>query len=358
MAQSKRTRRATRLVLSLVIIGVAAFAVYEGLHWYQHVFEPNAKIEADFIELSSSVNGTIEQILVRRGDKVSAGQKLASMDSSVAELEVLSLQADIERERATRRQVEAELAAFQLELTNKIATALESIKHLRGESSTLVERWTIARTNVDRNTKLLDKSMVARQRIDDANDKLLEIKGKRQDLQTTIRVREKQLEELEGTRIQEDIYQSRIGVIDRTIDKTVVRLQQSQEQLNDMHVYSPVDGLVNEVYVSPGSYVEDGDQVFLVHDPRAIWIQANIDESDIRHVATGQRVVIDIDAYPFEHFAGTVRSIGQVTSAVMTATAPSERTGGGQRIPVLIDFPPIGKTVWPGMRVAVNIVVR
>lgn len=345
-------------VLGLLAIMAVGFSVYEGLHWYQHVYEPNAKVEANFTILSSSVNGNIDRILVRRGDVVAAGRQLASMDTAVAELEALSLRADLEKERAIRRQVEAELTYFESNLESRLATVRETVKQLRRELSTLNERWNIARTNVERNNKLLTRSMVPKQRIDDANDKLLEITSIRQDLQTKINVEQKRLEELDGTRSQKNIYQSRLGVIDRNIDKIVVGVQQASQRLNDMHIYSPIKGVINEIHVNPGAYVEDGDPVFLIHDPGDIWIEANIDESDIRHITIGQKVIIDIDAYPFEHFQGTVRSIGQVTASIIRKEKNTRDDIGAQKIPVVIDFPSIGKSVWPGMRVAVNIVIR
>lgn len=348
----------SRASIAVLAIAIVAISVNEGLHWYGHVYEPNAKVEAELTVLSSSVNGNIERILVRKGDAVEPGQKLATMDTAEAELDLLSLEADLEKERAIRRQVEAELAYFQTDLTNKLATARESVRQRNRELATVNKRWAIARTNVERANKLANRSMVARQRIDDANDKLLEITSKRRDLQTEIRIREKQLEELEGTRSRESIYQSRIGVIDRNIDKIIVLIQRARHQLEDMHIYSPIKGILNEIHVNPGAYVEDGDPVFLVHEPKNIWIEANVDESDIRHVQIGQPVIIDIDAYPFEHFTGTVRSIGQVTASVIGKDTGLRNGIGTQKIPVIIDFPPIGKAVWPGMRVAVNIVIR
>jgi len=348
----------SRIGIAVLATAIIAVGVHEGLHWYGHVYEPNAKVEAELTVLSSSVNGNIKRILVRKGDAVTPGQKLASIDTTEAELALLSLEADLEKERAVRKQVEAELAYFLTDLENKLATARESVRQRKRELITVKERWAIARTNVERASKLANRSMVARQRIDEANDKLLEITSKRRDLQTEIRIQEKQVEELEGTRSQESIYRSRLGVIDRNVDKIMVLIQRARHQLDDMHIYSPIQGILNEIHVNPGAYVEDGDPVFLVHEPTNVWIEANIDESDIRHVQVGQRVVIDIDAYPFEHFDGKVRSIGQVTTAVIGKETGARNGAGAQKIPVIIDFPPIGKPVWPGMRVAVNIVIR
>ena len=79
-----------------------------------------------------------------------------------------------------------------------------------------------------------------------------------------------------------------LDVIDRNIDKLQVLLAQSRQRLKEMDIYSPTNGIVNDIYVQPGAYVEDGDQAFLLHEPAMLWIEADINESDIRHVRVGQ----------------------------------------------------------------------
>ena len=99
--------------------------------------------------------------------------------------------------------------------------------------------------------------------------------------------------------------------------------------------------------------------MILLHDPSRVWIEANIDESNIRHVKVGQRVLIEIDAYPFEEFQGQVNTIGRVTLTQLTN--PVAHADGGnstQKIPVTISMPAIDRPIWPGMRASVNIVIR
>ena len=346
-------------LLVLLSIALAALATYELLHSWRHVYEPNARVQADFTVLSSSVNGNIATIHAVQGQAVEAGEKLASMDSDVAALDIKSLEAQLARERAVHMQVEAELRFFHSELDNEIHTARESVTLLREELATLLERRAIAKANVDRNTKLLDKSAVSRQLIDESQDKLLDITSKIRAVQTEVAVRDSKIQELVGRKRRENVYRSRLDVIDRNIDRLQVLLEQSRQRLTEMDIYSPIKGIVNEVYVRAGAYVEDGNQVFLLHDPERIWIEADIEESDIRHVQLGQQVNVELDAYPFEQFPGTVQSIGHVTRAnIDNAQHGANGSRAVQKIPVVIDFPPIGKSVWPGMRAAVNIVIR
>lgn len=348
-----------RFLVTCAVIALIALASYELLHSYFHVYEPNARVEADFTMLSSSVNGTIASIVVAEGERVNAGQRLASMDTDVATLDIESLEAELEKERAIRLQIEAELAFYHSELDDRERTARASLALRKKELSTLRERQSIARANVERNSKLLNRSAVSRQGIEDAQDKLLDITSKMRDLQTGVIVNEMKIVELGGQKRRDSVFRSKLGVVDRNIDRLEVLIAQAKQRLREMDIFSPIDGVVNEIYERPGAYVEDGDRVFLLHDPDMLWIEADIDESDIRHVAAGQRVIVELDAYPFERFKGTVRNVGHVTrSNIKRGDVAQTASPGAERIPITIDFPPIGKPVWPGMRAAVNIVIR
>jgi membrane fusion protein (multidrug efflux system) len=126
-----------------------------------------------------------------------------------------------------------------------------------------------------------------------------------------------------------------------------------------MHIRAPIAGIIDEVYVSAGVYVEDADRAFLLHDPNALWLEAQIDESDIRHVVSGQPVTIEFDAYPFEYYQGRVRAIGRATLGSMTSGGEEALDPRlAQRIPVLIELPEMDKAIWPGMRASANITVR
>jgi membrane fusion protein (multidrug efflux system) len=339
-----------------VLIGIV---VVEGLHWWRHVDEANARVEVDFTLLSSSVNATIEAVHARRGDRVEKGALLASMDTAVVELDVTTLEAELSKARASRAEVEAELAQYRQEMSDKIATAKAAISLQRREHATWERRRAIAQSNVERNKKLASKRTVSARQLDDATDRLLDIVSELRSLETDIQASQKKLQELEGASKKEAVYLSRIEAIDRAIDKIGVQLRQAKQRLFDMHIRAPIAGIIDEVYVAVGVYVEDGDRAFLLHDPNALWLEAQVDESDIRLVRPGQPVTIEFDAYPFDYYQGKVRAIGHATLGSMTnggKEAADPRLA--QRVPVLIDLPDMDKPIRPGMRASINIRVR
>ncbi len=349
----KKRRRPYGYLLLAAPVVLIAVGVNEAIHWWHHVYEPNAKVAADFTLLSSSVNARIAAIRVRKGDVVEQNAPLADMDAAVAELDLRALEAEFEKQKAQRRQVEAEQALFKSELANKIATVEETVRLLRLELETLQRRKQIADDNLARNRRL-GRNVVPQRRIDEARDELLEMESRQRDIQTRIATNLKRADELAGTAARDRLFRTRLAVIDRDIDKTSVGVQQARRRLEDMHIRAPVRAVIDEVHVNPGAYVEDGDPVFLIHDTDRVWIEADIDESDIRHVRPGQTVAVDLDAWPDDTLEGRVRAIGRTT---VGGPATNGRSGA-RKIPVFIDIPPVEKTLWPGMRASVNIRIR
>lgn len=350
------SRGRLKIFIVVALVGVIAAGVVEGLHWWRHVTVSSAWIDADFTVMGSGVNGRIARIEARKGDTVKRGDLLATMDSEIAELNVASIDADLAKGLAEKAEVEAELAAFQRDLVDRADTLRAVLQLQAREQSTLRRRHAIAQETVKRNDRLIKRQAISKLTADRARDQLLDIEADLRGLETTMAEKQRKLVELDGYKSREAIFRSRIAVIERANDALAVQHRRAKSLLRKMHIYAPIDAVVNEVYVNAGAYVEDGDKVFLLHDPSKLWIEGPVDDSDVRHVAVGQSVDIDVDAYPYEAFQGRVASVGQVTVGAMAEINGASRSA--PRIPVIIELEPTDRQLWPGVRATVNIRVR
>ena len=349
-----RTR--AKILMMAIFVAIIAFAVVEGLFWWRHVTVTSAWLGVDFTVMGSSVNGRIKQIDVQKGDTVKAGARLATMDSEIAELDAVSLESDLGKARAQKTLVEDELRAFQQDVQDQIETQETVIALLSRELETLERRLSIARSTMARNAKLIQSQVISRKTNDVARDRELEITSELRELQTKMSEKQRKIAELKGMTKQEAIFKSRIEVINRGVEKLEVRIQQSRRQLTKMDIYAPINAVVNDVYVSAGTYVEDGDRIFLLHDPTKLWIEARVDDSEVRHVSVGQRVEVDVEAYPDVEFTGTVAAIGQVTVGSMMGNNDSSR--GAPKLPVRITLDQSEHPLWSGVRATVHIRIR
>jgi cobalt-zinc-cadmium efflux system membrane fusion protein len=81
---------------------------------------------------------------------------------------------------------------------------------------------------------------------------------------------------------------------------------------------APISGLVSERLVSAGSEVRPDatTPLFVITDPKRLWLQIDLPERDIGVVKVGQPVSIEVDAYPGETFPGKVTVIGETLDPV------------------------------------------
>jgi multidrug resistance efflux pump len=93
------------------------------------------------------------------------------------------------------------------------------------------------------------------------------------------------------------------------------------------YVRSPVDGTVTDVKMQQGNYVIASDVILVVAKTSDMYITANVEETNILKIQTGQSVTVSLDAYG-QSFDGYVEDVNTVTSTKLTGSATSFTTSG------------------------------
>ena len=68
MPLNERSKSVLKKLAAIAGIGVAAVISYEIFYWLTHVYEYDARIEAELTTLSSRIDGEIEKVHVVEGD--------------------------------------------------------------------------------------------------------------------------------------------------------------------------------------------------------------------------------------------------------------------------------------------------
>ena len=109
---------------------------------------------------------------------------------------------------------------------------------------------------------------------------------------------------------------------------------------NGPYVRSPINGMVTDVRMQKGDYASPSDVILVVAKTSDMYITANVEETNILKIQTGQRVSVSLDAYG-KSFDGFVEVVNAVTSTKLTGSGTSFTTSGTytkvtQLIPVKI----------------------
>jgi membrane fusion protein (multidrug efflux system) len=135
-------------------------------------------------------------------------------------------------------------------------------------------------------------------------------------------------------------------------------------QLQYTVLTAPMAGTIARRSVEPGALVQIGQSLMSIVPDSALWVTANLKETQLTDVRVGQPATFTVDAYPGRRFEGTVVSLSPATGARFALLPPDNATGNFtkvvQRIPVRIAIAAADPAtpLRPGMSVELEIKVR
>ena len=327
-------RLALRALL-LVVVPVAAVAV--GIYIYaesgRYVTTENAYIKSNVVSISADVSGRVEWVGVDDNNLVRKGQVLFRLDQQPFKIAL---------ERA-----EAELELVRTQVGELRADYHEAMAQVAAEE----ERVTFLERQLARQRTLKERKLASEQAYDVAAHDLSFAKRQVRVLRQRVR---RVLQSLGGSPDIEAEAHPRFLRASTERDRAAIAL-------DDTWVEAPVDGVVSNMKLQAGEYVEEGQPVFTVIESGEVWVEANLKETQLTHVLEGQSASITVDAYPGVEWPATVDTIAPATGAEFSVLPPQNATGNWvkvvQRIPVLLDVEQTPKTtpLRAGMTVTVAI---
>jgi HlyD family secretion protein len=240
----------------------------------------SGKIEPDVqVEVKSRGSGQVIEVLVKEGDQVQAGQLLVKLDPTDATRQLASAKVARNRALADVQAARASLGMAQLDEQNSEVTESVAQKSAElGLGSTDAARTATHATKVAASNVTLKRA---------------------------------QLSASEGA-----------------LQAAELSVQDAELRLKETSIYAPISGTVLDIAVEKGTLVSSaltnvsgGSAVMTLADLSHLRIVASVDEAQISHIATGQRVDISVDTYGDRLFQGVVDRVsplGVDTSSVVT----------------------------------------
>jgi membrane fusion protein (multidrug efflux system) len=125
------------------------------------------------------------------------------------------------------------------------------------------------------------------------------------------------------------------------VQQAQAQLDQAKLNLSYTKIVAPVAGIITRKSVELNQNVGAGQNLLTLVSLEDIWVTANFKETQLKHMAAGQAVVIRVDATG-KDYQGKVTQIGGATGSVLSLFPPENATGNYvkvvQRVPVRVDF--------------------
>ncbi|MFL6446938.1 MAG: HlyD family secretion protein [Bryobacteraceae bacterium] len=286
----------------------------------------SGRIDGDTVDLASKIAGQIEELKVREGDTVTAGQVVAILsspqeeairdaqkariisdqgivnqlkrqldtyDQKIKQAQLYEVQAESDAPGQVK-QAEANLAASQADLTRWQAQLLQDQNDakryapLAKEGSVAVQladqyktKADVAQASVDASQKQIAASEAA---LDRAKAQMQNIPIRAADRLTL----SSQLDELK----------SQIASAQATVVADRAALRKIDADLADLTIHAPIAGSILTRSAEPGRVIQAGQTIFTMVDLSKLYLRGFVPEGDIGKVKVGQQAQVYLDSNP------------------------------------------------------------
>lgn len=313
-----------------------------------------------FINLTSEVQGRIEEIYVKEGDKVDAGTPLVKLDptqlQSSTDAQLAGLQASQNESQVTQSQITAaqnQLSQAQQGLNASQAavdTALQQVASARQQvvsAQTDIDRaqvdLDVALRELKRNEELLESGVISRLEYDQKNDTVLTARVALRNAQARLKSQQLSINEAEARVKEARARASQQGVAvkdagravdtaglsakasaDRAAQQAALLRGQRTQRDKTLQV-APINGVIADIPSKVGTFAVAGlstTPLLTIADMSTVNVEVKVDETEIDKVAVGQTVKVKVDAL------GESEVNGKVTQKTPLAVGKSQTTGG------------------------------
>ncbi|MBE9129943.1 efflux RND transporter periplasmic adaptor subunit, partial [Coleofasciculus sp. LEGE 07081] len=265
--------------------------------------EATGSVEAfEMIPVMPQATGLqVQQVLVKEGQSVKAGQLMVRLDDAV-------LQAEFNQAQASVAQAEARLAELRAgSRQEEIARAQESVRSAKAAVQEAESDLELARKRVERNRTLQAEGAIARDYLDEIINQERSNRSQLEQAQARLREAQQQLAELEAGPRQEVITQA-----EAQLAQAKAQVQSLTAQLKDTRVLAPVSGKVAERNARVGNVSSSSQELFKIIENGRLELIANVPETQLPQITPGQNVQITSDADSNLRLSGKVREIDPI----------------------------------------------
>lgn len=354
-----RNRNFRLLIIGVLLVAAAVVAVNWLLERWSHVSLDDSRIAATIVAVSSEVSGRVTDVRVIAGDHVKSGDLIIRIDGEQAELDLQVLDAQIASIEAQQDQLRTQQDMIRAQVASRLVAGQAQLAATEAAHRSSMAALDNARSQFQRVSTLAERKVVATLQLEEAQTKLVVAEQLERSTAAGIDTARANLSVIQADEAQTAVLERQIATLET--QKTALTAQRAQKviSLARTEIRAAFDGVIDTTFVDAGEYVSPGTRLLMYHDPRKVWVDANVKETDFQRLTLGAPAVITVDAYPGRTFHGEVVRLGDAATSQF-ALIPSPNPSGNftkvtQRLPIRISIDQQDELLRPGMMVEASI---
>jgi membrane fusion protein (multidrug efflux system) len=338
----KKPNKVVPIILGVLLLGGLIFGIKEYIYYGKHIDTDDAQIDGDISPVVARVGGYVDTIMFEENTHVNKGQQLVKIDDRDYKVKL---------EQAQAAQVGASAGINVGE--SQISTTAANSASARSQVASAAARLEKIEKDYQRYANLVKDGSITQQQFDQA----------KADLDVARATYNAAKDEYKAAQQQIATSRSQLKVTNTGVSQRQVDIDYAKLQLTYTIVKAPSSGIVSKKNVQVGQLVQAGQTLFSIVNDNSIYVTANFKETQLDEMKNGQKVDIEVDAYPDLKLEGSVYNFSPATGAKFSLLPPDNATGNFvkvvQRVPVKIKINGSKENMSklrPGMSVKVSVI--
>lgn len=335
MEQKKKTNKKFIIIVSTLVLVGLIYGGYKIIHSLSHETTDDAQIESNMNSIIPRVGGYINKVYVTDNQKVKKGDTLFTIDQNDYLVKLEQAKAQLAAAESQVNVAEASIGSYRANAAASNANVssaggnIESARIKLGRAASDFKRYENLYSNHSITTQQYEKALAAKEEAENQL-KILQSQQKAATSQST------------AANSQTTISEKQVNVAEANVKSAQAMVDAAQLNIDYTVVLAPIDGQLSAVDLQSGQFVQPGQALIYLVNVQDKWVVANFKETQLDKIRIGQKVTIEIDAYPGEEFEGIVSTFSPATGAKFSLLPPDNATGNFvktvQRLPIKINF--------------------
>jgi membrane fusion protein, multidrug efflux system len=365
-AQPGATTRLPRARLKTWLTVAAALAlIVWGANWilhrWTHVYIDDARIDGEVITIASRVSGWITDLPVIEGDEVKEGDVIARIDDRDSRLHRQVMHSRLKAVESRMAVIRAQSGQVDQETLGRYESESNRLAAAEADVALAAANLKQARDDHERAVNLHEQKWLSQQAMERARTAWQQAEESHRRALAQVQATRGTLSAARGSRRQVEVMAQQLQVLNHEAAEIRAEIQRQDVDIADRTIRSPGNGRIVMTFARRGEHVAAGQRIAMFHDPKRIWVQANVKETAVRLLKPGMKVEVRVDAYPRRLFQGEIHRVGEAATSTF-ALLPDPNPSGNftkitQRLPVRILLTENDARLRPGMMAEVHIAV-
>lgn len=319
MNNKKQIKRIYNVVVIVLLIAAIGYVASRFVHPGDVEYTDDSQVQRHITPINTRVQGFIKEIKFEEYQHVKKGDTLVVIEDSEYRLQLAQAEANYRGSKSGTSVVSAGINTTE----SNVRVASAGIEEARVNMQN-------AKLDYDRYAALMARNAVTQQQYDNAKTRYGAAKARYEQAsasrKSTSLVKNEQTHRLSQNTAGVSVAEAAVNLARLNLSYTVI--------------VATCDGVMGRKDIHVGQLAQPGQMLARIVDDNNVWVIANYRETQMKHIAVGNKVDFTADAIPGVTYHGVVQSLSAATGSAYSLVPIDNATGNfvkvEQRIPVRI----------------------